>query len=91
MVFFFCVKRSVCTLLIMRIMLYFGCSIAVDRKGEIAMLKTKNQGILFKILSCVFTVVIAVLVLVNKKIIDFIYFGLIFVFVFKFFVVNIRK
>lgn len=72
-------------------MLYFDCGIAVDRKGEKAMLKTKNQNILFKILSCVFTVVIAVLVLVNKKIIDFIYFGLVFIFIFKFLIINIRK
>lgn len=55
------------------------------------MLKTKKQNILFKIVSCIFTVVISVLVLVSREVIDFIYFGLIFIFVFRFLIISIRK
>ena len=48
------------------------------------MLKTKNQEVLFKIVSCIFSVLMVVLVLMAKKVIDLIYLGVILIIVFKF-------
>lgn len=55
------------------------------------MLKTKNQGIVFKFLFSTFTIIIIALVLVYRETIDLIYLGLLFVLIFKFLVGNYRK
>ena len=55
------------------------------------MLKTKNRGVLFKILFCIFVVVMIGLVFAGENEIDFVYLGLIFILFLKFLVEYIRK
>ena len=55
------------------------------------MLKTKNRGVLFKILFCIFVVVMIGLVFAGENEIDFVYLGLIFILFLKFLVEYIRN
>ncbi len=55
------------------------------------MLKTKNQGVVFKILFCIFVAIMVVLVLISREVIDLIYLGLVFILVFKFLIENLKK
>ena len=60
-------------------------------KGEQAMLMVKNQDVYYKVLSCIFVVVLIVVMVVNRNIIDLIYLGLISIFILIYFIEIKRK
>ena len=55
------------------------------------MLKVKNQGVVFRVLSCIFAVIMVVYVLMNRNIIDLVYLGIISMFILKYFIEIRRK
>ena len=55
------------------------------------MLKAKNQGVLYKVLSCIFAVILIVVMLVNRNIIDLVYLGVVSMFILIYFVEIKRK
>ena len=73
-------------------MLYFLCGTCCkyETKGENKVLKIRNQEVVFGVLSCIFAVILIVVIFVNKNIIDFIYLGIISILFFKYFI-EIRR
>lgn len=55
------------------------------------MLKVKNQDVVYKVLSCIFAVILIVVMIVNRNIIDLVYLGIISMFIFKYFIEFKRK
>ena len=55
------------------------------------MLKVKSQGVLYRILSCIFAVIIVVFILIDRNIIDLIYLGLVSMYILKYFIEIKRK
>ena len=55
------------------------------------MLNTSNQDVVYKVLSCIFAVILIVVMVVNKNIIDLIYLSLISIFIFIYFIEIKRK
>lgn len=50
------------------------------------MLKVKSQDVVYRILSCIFAVILIVVMLVNGNIIDFIYLGIVSMFILIYFI-----
>jgi len=55
------------------------------------MLKTKNQGVVYRVLSCIFAVILVVYVLIYRNVIDVIYLGIVSMSFLKYFIEIIRK
>lgn len=55
------------------------------------MLKVKNQDVVYKVLSCIFAVILIVVMIVNRNIIDLVYLGIISMLIFKYFIEIKRK
>lgn len=55
------------------------------------MLKVKNQGVLYRVLSCIFAVILIVVMIVNRDVIDLVYLGIISIFILKYFIEIRRK
>ena len=55
------------------------------------MLKVKNHGVVYKVLSCIFAVILVVYVLIYRNIIDMVYFGIVSIFILKYFIEIIRN
>lgn len=55
------------------------------------MLKAKNWDVVYKVLSCIFAVILIVVIIVNRNIIDLVYLGIISMFIFKYFIEIKRK
>ena len=55
------------------------------------MLNAKNQGVVYKVLSYIFAVILIVVMIVNGTIIDFVYLGIVSIYFFKYFVEIKRK
>lgn len=55
------------------------------------MLKVKNQEGVYKVLSCIFAVILVVIMVVNKNIVDLIYLSIIFMFILIYFIEIKRK
>lgn len=55
------------------------------------MLKIKNQDVMYKIISFLFSLLCIILVIMSKKTLDFIYLGVICLFIFKFMIVKYKK
>ena len=55
------------------------------------MLNTSNQDVVYKVLSCIFAVILIVVMVVNRNILDIIYLSLISVFIFIYFIEIKRK
>lgn len=55
------------------------------------MLKTKNQDGFYKVLSCIFAVILIVVMVVNRNIIDLVYLGVVSIFILIYFVEIKRK
>ena len=54
------------------------------------MLKIRNQEVVFGVLSCIFAVILIVVIFVNRNIIDLVYLGIISILFFKYFI-EIRR
>lgn len=54
------------------------------------MLKIKNQEVLFKVLSCIFAVILIVVMFVNGNVIDLVYLIMVSMFILKY-VIEIKK
>ena len=50
------------------------------------MLKVKNQGVVYRVLSCIFAVILVVYVLIYRNVIDLVYLGIISMFILKYFI-----
>lgn len=59
-------------------------------KGEKKVLKIKNQEVLFKVLSCIFAVILIVVMFVNGNVIDLVYLIMVSMFILKY-VIEIKK
>ena len=55
------------------------------------MFKTENQGLVYGVLSCIFAVILVVYVLIYRNVIDLIYFGIVSIFILKYFIEIKRK
>ena len=55
------------------------------------MLKVKNQDVVYKVLSCIFAVILVVYVVIYRNVIDLIYFGIVSIFILKYFIEIKRK
>ena len=55
------------------------------------MLKVNNQDVVYKILSCIFAVILIVVMVVNRNILDIIYLSLISIFILIYFIEIKRK
>lgn len=55
------------------------------------MLNVKDQGVVYKVLSCIFAVIMVVYIFINKNVIDLVYLGLVSVFILKYFIEIKRK
>lgn len=55
------------------------------------MLNVKNLDVFYKILSCIFAVILLVFMLVNRNILDLVYLGVISVFILIYFIEIKRK
>lgn len=55
------------------------------------MLKIKNQGVVYRVLSCIFAVILVVYVLICRNVIDVIYLMIISMLILKYFVEIRRK
>lgn len=55
------------------------------------MLKTKNEGLIYGVLSCIFAVILVVYVLIYRNFIDIVYFGVVSIFILKYFIEIKRK
>lgn len=54
------------------------------------MLKIKNQEVVFKVLSCIFAVILIVVVFANRNVIDLVYLIMVSMFILKY-VIEIRR
>ena len=70
---------------------YCGACSKYKTKGENKVLKVKNQGGVYRVLSCIFAVIMVVYVLMNRNIIDLVYLGIISMFILKYFIEIRRK
>lgn len=70
---------------------YCGTCSKYETKGENKVLKVKNQGVVFGVLSCIFAVILIVVMFVNRNIIDLVYLGIISMFILKYFIEIRRK
>ena len=50
------------------------------------MLNVNNQDVVYKVLSCIFAVILIVVMVVNRNIIDLIYLGIISIFILIYFI-----
>ena len=55
------------------------------------MLNIKNQDVIYKVLSCIFAVILVVTIVVNRNILDLVYLGLISIFILTYFIEIKRK
>ena len=55
------------------------------------MLKAKNEGLVYSVLSCIFAVILVVYVLIYRNVLDLIYLGIFSIFILKYFIENRRK
>jgi len=55
------------------------------------MLKVKNQDVVYKVLSCIFAVILIVVIVMSRNIIDLIYLGVVSIFILKYFIEIKRK
>lgn len=55
------------------------------------MLKAKNQGVVYKVLSCIFAVILVMYVLIYRNIIDVIYLCIVSMLILKYFIEIRRK
>ena len=55
------------------------------------MLKAKNQGLVYGVLSCIFAVILVVYVFIYRNLIDLIYLCIVSIFILKYFIEIRRK
>lgn len=55
------------------------------------MLNAKNEGLVYGVLSCIFAVILVVYVVIYRNVIDLIYFGIVSIFILKYFIEIKRK
>ena len=55
------------------------------------MLKVKNQDVVYKVLSCIFAVILIVVIVISRNIIDLIYLGIVSIFILRYFIEIKRK
>ena len=55
------------------------------------MLSVKNHDVVYKILSCIFAVILVVVIIISRNIIDLIYLGIVSIFILKYFIEIKRK
>ena len=55
------------------------------------MLKVKNQDVVYKVLSCIFAVILIVVIVISRNIIDLIYLGIVSIFILSYFIEIKRK
>ena len=72
------------------IFFYVVLAVNIRQKEKKIMLMTKNQEEVFKILSCIFAVILIMFVVVSGNIIDYIYLGIVSLFILNYYV-EIRK
>jgi len=54
-------------------------------------LKIRNQDGVYKVLSCIFAVILIVVIVVNRNIMDLIYLCIISIFILKYFIENLKN
>ncbi len=69
---------------------YVVLAVNMRIKGENKVLKVKNEGVVYKVLSCIFAVIFVVFVLIYRNFIDIVYLGIVSMFILKYFI-EIRR
>lgn len=62
-----------------------------ETKEKLKVLNVKNQGGVYKVLSCIFAVILIVVMVVNRNMLDLIYLGVISIFILIYFIEIKRK
>ena len=60
-------------------------------KEIIKVLNVNNQDVVYRVLSCIFAVILIVVMLVGRNVIDMIYLGIISIFILRYFIEIKRK
>jgi len=55
------------------------------------MLSVRNQDVVYKVLSCIFAVIIVVYMFIDRNVIDFVYLGIISIYILTYFIEIRRK
>lgn len=55
------------------------------------MFKVRNQDVVYKVLSCIFAVILVVVIVISRNIIDLIYLGIVSIFILRYFIEIKRK
>jgi len=84
------VNKCIYYLFLLCYILYVVLAVNIRQRRK-AMLKSEKQDVVYSVLSCIFAVILIVVMIVNGTIIDFIYLGIVSVFVLKYFIEIRRK